>query len=134
MACCVPGLSLPSPGLVYTGLKKEKNVHGELRLLWSLKRRNPALRRSEGFRGRGKVQVVETECRGNREARRTGPARRVHPGLASIHRVTGAILGSAIPAPSPPSSTSKNSGKNHMSSWVWFLFDFLTTIKILLLV
>lgn len=65
---------------------------------------------------RGKVQVVETECRGNREARRTGPARRVHPGLASIHRVTGAILGSAIPAPSPPSSTSKNSGKNHMSS------------------
>lgn len=66
--------------------------------------------------GRGKVQVVGTECRGNREARRTRPAGRVHPGLASIHRVTGAILGSAIPAPSPPSSTSKNSGKNHMSS------------------
>lgn len=66
--------------------------------------------------GRGKVQVVGTERRGNREARRTGPARRLHPGLASIHRVTAAILGSAIPAPSPASSTSKNSGKNHMSS------------------
>lgn len=62
---------------------------------------------------RGKVQVVGTERRGNREARRTGPAGRPHPGLASIHRVTGAILRSAIPAPSP---TSKNSGKNHMSS------------------
>lgn len=62
------------------------------------------------------MQVVGTERRGNREARRTGPARRLHPGLASIHRVTAAILGSAIPAPSPASSTSKNSGKNHMSS------------------
>lgn len=61
--------------------------------------------------GRWKVQVVGTECRGNREPRRTRSARRVHPGLASIHRVTGAILGSAIPAPSPPSSTSKKQRK-----------------------
>lgn len=52
----------------------------------------------------------------SREARRIEPARRPHPGPSSIHRVTAAILRSAIPAPSPPSSTSKNSGKNHMNS------------------
>lgn len=66
--------------------------------------------------GRGKVRVVGLQRGGGPEARRTGPAGRPHPEPASIHRVTGAILGSAIPAPSPPSSTSKTSGKNHMNS------------------
>ncbi|KAH0505486.1 PHD finger-like domain-containing protein 5A [Microtus ochrogaster] len=62
------------------------------------------------------VLVVCAQCRSSREARRTGLARRSRPGPASIHRVTGAILGPAIPAPSPASSTSRNSGKNHMNS------------------
>lgn len=65
--------------------------------------------------GRGKVRVLCVQCRSSREARRTGLARRSRPGPASTHRVTGAILGPAIPAPSPASSTSRNSGKNHMN-------------------
>lgn len=48
---------------------------------------------------------------------------RPHPGPASIHRVTGAILGPAIPARSPASSTSRNSGKNHMNSVLFPLND-----------
>lgn len=73
--------------------------------------------------GRGKVLVFRTYCLGNREARRTGLTRRPHPGPASIHRVTGAILGPAIPSRSPASSTSRNSGKNHMNSVLFPLND-----------
>lgn len=46
---CVSGQSLPSPSLIYTGLKKI--VQGQFRLLWGLKRSYRELKGSEGFRG-----------------------------------------------------------------------------------